>query len=559
MYRLHAATRIAVAVFLVGLAACGDSGTSPPPDARIATLDIAGIDFDRPFDPDESDYQVSVGFLTNAVSIAARPIDPEASILIDGLSLTPGVPMLRALPVGTTAIAIEVVNRTSRRSYLITMTRSPPQSFAEVAVLASEPRLRESHVGTSLDASGATIVAGAPFDSGNARGVNQLPVDQGLRDSGAAYVFVREVSSGWAQLAYLKASNADAQDTFGRAVAIDGDTLVVGAPLESSAAQAIDGDELDNSAPGAGAAYVFVRDGSGAWTQQAYLKASDAMAGDQFGTGVAIHDDTIAVSGRRMFLGVVYLFRRDARGSWSQEAAVSPADAAWDIGFGDQLAVDGDTLAVGAKDHRDYQSAGAVYVYRRDTDARWTQEAMLTASNAERNDTFGGSLALNGNTLAVGAMQEASAATGINGDETDNSTPFSGAAYVFTRSASGVWLQQAYIKASNTESGDDFGYALDLSGDWLAVGAENEGSAASGVQGDQTDNSLPGSGAAYLYARDPSGIWSQQLYVKAAQPISNVRFGRGIAFIDRGVAIAVPFEGGGDATTQYSGAVHVFE
>ena len=353
------------------------------------------------------------------------------------------------------------------------------------------------------------MLASTPFDDGNASGVNAVPIDQSLRDSGAAFVFARDTGSAWVQEAYLKASNPDINDSFGHSAAMDGNTVVIGAPHESSSATEINGDENDDSAPGAGAAYVFVRSTDGTWTQQAYLKASDGLAGDTFGYGVAVHGDTVAVSSRRMFDGTVYLFTRDANGTWTQETAVSAADGLQDIGFGDETALAGETLAVAARWH--YGAGpfrGAVYVYRRASFGVWSQEALVVSSNADDYDTFGESLALSGATLAVGALNEASAATGVGGDETDNSAPFSGAAYVFTRSESGDWTQQAYIKASNTESGDDFGYSLDLQGDWLVVGAENEGSAAAGVQGDQSDNSLPGSGAAYLYARDAAGTWT---------------------------------------------------
>ena len=105
---------------------------------------------------------------------------------------------------------------------------------------------------------------------------------------------------------------------------------------------------------------------------------------------------------------------------------------------------------------------------------------------------------MDGDTLAVGAIQEDSSATGINGDQADNSASDSGAVYVFTRDASGVWSQQAYVKASNTEARDFFG-SVAVDGDTLAVGANVEDSSATGIDGDQADNSAAGSGAAYVF------------------------------------------------------------
>jgi hypothetical protein len=122
----------------------------------------------------------------------------------------------------------------------------------------------------------------------------------------------------------------------------------------------------------------------------------------------------------------------------------------------------------------------------------------IKASNTDADDYFGLSVSLSGDTLAVGAPLEASSARGVNGDQSDNRAPDSGAVYVFVRSG-GAWSQQAYIKASNSEAGDFFGGSVALSGESLAVGAFWESSRAQGVGGDQSDNSASRSGAAYLY------------------------------------------------------------
>ncbi|MBN1607171.1 MAG: FG-GAP repeat protein [Polyangiaceae bacterium] len=127
----------------------------------------------------------------------------------------------------------------------------------------------------------------------------------------------------------------------------------------------------------------------------------------------------------------------------------------------------------------------------------WSQQAYLKASNTGSGDWFGLSVSVSGDTLAVGAIYEAGEATGVNGNQSDALAPRSGAAYVFTRSG-GLWSQQAYLKASNTGAGDEFGVSVSVSGDTLAVGAFGESSAAMGVNGDQTDSSAPHSGAVYV-------------------------------------------------------------
>ena len=138
-----------------------------------------------------------------------------------------------------------------------------------------------------------------------------------------------------------------------------------------------------------------------------------------------------------------------------------------------------------------------MYVFTR-SGTTWSQQAYLKASNTDAGDAFGSSVSLSGDTLAVGAYYEGSSATGVNGSQSDNSeTPRSGAVYIFTRSGR-TWSQQAYLKASNTGRDDEFGSSVSLSGDTLAVGARLEDSSATGVNGNQNDNSAGRSGAVYV-------------------------------------------------------------
>jgi nucleotide-binding universal stress UspA family protein len=164
--------------------------------------------------------------------------------------------------------------------------------------------------------------------------------------------------------------------------------------------------------------------------------------------------------------------------------------------FGFSVALSGNTLAVGAY-AEDSADSGAVYVFRRSGTA-WQQEAYLKASNTGASDYFGFSVELSGDTLAVGAYGEDSAAKSVGGNQVDNSAGNSGAVYVFRRSGM-AWQREAYLKASNTGANDLFGYSVALSGDTLAVGAYLEDSAAQGVGGNQNSNSAADSGAVYVF------------------------------------------------------------
>jgi len=378
--------------------------------------------------------------------------------------------------------------------------------------------------GSSVAISGDTVVVGAPVEASNAKGVNGNQADNSARQAGAAYVFVRSGTT-WSQQAYLKASNTEEVDSFGWSVAISGDTVIIGAVLEDSDATGVNGDQTDNSATDSGAAYVFVRSGT-TWSQQAYLKASNTGAGDQFGWSVAIFGDTVVVGALNE----------------SSDATGVNGDQTNDFAF----------------------LSGAAYVFVR-SGTTWSQQAYLKASNTDAVDRFGVSVAIFGDTVVVGALFEASSATGVNGDQTDNSAPNSGAAYVFVRSAS-TWSQQAYLKASNTGTGDELGWSVAIFGDMVVVGALFEASNATGVDGNQTDNSAPSSGAAYVFVRSGT-TWSQQTYLKASNTGIGDNFGQSVAITWDTAIVGAWLEDSNatgvngnqaDDSTHDAGAVYVF-
>jgi endonuclease YncB( thermonuclease family) len=208
------------------------------------------------------------------------------------------------------------------------------------------------------------------------------------------------------------------------AVAVDGDTIVVGSAGEDSAATSITNGATvteDNNAVMSGAAYVFKRT-SNTWTQQAYLKAANAETKDSFGVAVAVDGDTIVVG------------------------------AHWEDN--DETTV---TNGATASANNAQSNSGAAYVYLR-TSNTWAPQAYLKAANAESFDLFGTTIAIDGDTIVVGSAGEDSAATSITNGATvteDNNATMSGAAYVFKRT-SNTWTQQAYLKAANAEANDGF-------------------------------------------------------------------------------------------------------
>lgn len=435
----------------------------------------------------------------------------------------------------------------------------------------------------ALSGDGNTMAVGALGESSGATEIDGDQDDDTAAEAGAVYVFARTGES-WAQQGYLKASNAGAGDQFGASVALsgDGDSLVVGAPGEDSVATGIDGDQGADTAMDVGAVYVFVRDGED-WSQQSYVKATNAGFKDQFGASVSLSGqgkifavgapmekskatdvDGDQTNNEVFNSGAVYVFAVDGE-SWAQQAYVKASNTGQDDYFGASVALSssGDTLAVGAPGEdsnateidgdqidESTRERGAVYVFTRSGEI-WSQQAYAKAARAGMYDYFGTRVALSGDgdTLAVGADQENSGATGIDGDQGEELAEGAGAVYVFGRSG-GSWSRQAYVKASNTGQGDRFGGSIALSGDGkiLAVGAMFEGGGATGIDGDPSDDSAKGAGAVYTYERTGE-TWSTYSYVKAPRTIASDQFGCSVALSDDGTALAVGAIGENFGTT----------
>ena len=312
--------------------------------------------------------------------------------------------------------------------------------------------------------------------------------------------------------AYLKAPNTGASDKFGFSVALDGDTLIVGAeeegscsttPVSTTAA-------IDNGCRSAGAAYVYERVGI-TWLFTAYLKAPNAGQVDRFGLSVAVNGDTVivgvygedscsttpvsttaATDSGCSYAGAAYVYER-VGGTWLFTAYLKAPNAGYRDHFGNSVALDGDTLIVGARredscsttpvsttasSDNGCHDAGAAYVYER-VGGAWHFQAYLKAPNAGQGDRFGNSVAVDGDTLIVGAELEQSCSTTpvSSAAAIDKGCRSAGAAYVYERVGI-TWLFTAYLKAPNAGQDDHFGHSVALDGDTLIVGAHYEDSCA---------------------------------------------------------------------------------
>ncbi|HEX5450682.1 MAG TPA: fibronectin type III domain-containing protein [Gaiellaceae bacterium] len=400
--------------------------------------------------------------------------------------------------------------------------------FVQLAKLTASDGAASDRLGFSVAISGDTIAAGA-----------KLADIGGNGDQGAVYVFVKPAGGGWAdatQAAKLTASDGAANDQLGFSVAIDGDTIAastweanVGGNTDQGAVYvfakpgggwadatetakltasdgaagdrlgqsvAISGDTVVAGAADAygqvGAAYVFVKPGGG-WAgdlnEAAELRASDGATSDQLGYSVAIDGDTIAAGADSATVnsnagqGAVYVFEKPSggwAGSLNESAKLTASDGASNDLLGRSVAIDGDTIAAGASfaDVGGNAEQGAVYVFEK-PGGGWAgslnESAKLTASDGAVNDQFGQSVAVDGDTIAVGSW----------GSDIGSNTS-QGAAYLFEK-PSGGWAgslnESAKLTASDGAANDQFGSSVAADGDTIAAGAHFAGVGANAGQG----------------------------------------------------------------------------
>ncbi|MGJ8724877.1 MAG: hypothetical protein ACSHYB_10005 [Roseibacillus sp.] len=325
--------------------------------------------------------------------------------------------------------------------------------------------------------------------------------------SGGVYIFTRSGSS-WSQQDKLTASDAAANDNFGKTVAISGDSVVAGAHLD------------DDDGSSSGSAYVFTRSGT-SWSQQDKLTANEAAELDRFGDSVAISGDSVVVGVKLdddggISSGSAYVFTRSGN-LWFLQAKLRANDAAASDSFGESVAISGDSVVVGADGDDDGgSSSGSAYVFTR-SGSSWAQQAKLTADDAASADFFGRSVSISGHSVVIGAFRSDNCGLGS-----------SGSAYIFTRSGTS-WSQESKLTADDAAAADFFGFSVAISGDSVVVGAF------------QDDDVRTNSGSAYVFTRSGS-LWSQQDKLTSDDPVVNAWFGASVAISEDSIVVGVEQE-----------------
>ncbi|MCI0388648.1 MAG: hypothetical protein MOB07_07755 [Acidobacteria bacterium] len=353
--------------------------------------------------------------------------------------------------------------------------------------------------GRSVAISGGTIVAGAPLDNS---GTNP--------DLGSAYVFVRS-GTVWTQQQRLTANIAYSNDQFGSAVAINGDTAIIGAP------QAKPFGTFDQ-----GKAYIFVRTG-GVWSLQQTLSANDGAAGDNFGSSVALNGDTALIgvrwddigtaTGTELDQGSAYLFTRVGT-LWGPRHRFTAQDGAARENFGNAVALSGDTAFVGAPHTKVGANVtqGALYPFG----CGYVEQQTITGAGVAAGDRFGSAVAIDGDVAVIGSPYD-----------TVGTASLQGSAHVFVRD-DGYWARAVQLFANDGAAGDRFGSAVAISGNTIVISATHK-----------NINGAVYRGAVYVFVRS-GGTWIQQARLVAGDGAANDFFGSSVSISGNRVAVGSP-------------------
>jgi hypothetical protein len=383
------------------------------------------------------------------------------------------------------------------------------KSAANQTLILPDDGKAEDYFGYSAAIDNTTLLVGA----------HKADID-GINDAGAAYIFVL-TDSGWHQQAKLIANPAVAEDTLGGNVALKNDVAMLGVMRR------------DDRGQDSGAVVSFQRDGK-KWFQKRIFTAPDGRSGDAFGQSIALTDKFLAIGAPRHDAigrdsGAVYIYQR-AEVDWQLQCILTASDGSEGDLFGISLALDGNTLLVGADLHDEKaKDAGAVYVYQFDEN-QWNQQTKLMAADGAQTDLFGVRVSLHGDTALVSARR----------GDIENIGVDAGSAYIFER-IDGQWSQTQKLVAPDGNADDRFGRGVAIGEDRAVVSAMHH---------DANGNNA---GAVYVFEKK-SGSWYHKSKILADGGRIEDKFGWNIALSDMTAVISVPHR---DDKGSSSGGVYV--
>jgi hypothetical protein len=525
-----------------GYSGTGDSGCVP----LLSQLDVgAGGTLIPAFSANVTSYRVQLPLPVENLHLSMKG-PSQAQLQINETKLDPsGQWTSPVLPLGEHPIQITLASSSgTMHKYELVVEHAGKQD----AYLKARVPEGEDTFGVALAMSGDTLAIGATSEDGGSSGVNGDESSNAVSNSGAVYVFVRD-GAGWSQQAYLKADVPTASAWFGKSVALEGDTLIIGEPRASPFANT-------NVAPRAGSIYVFTRS-VGVWTRTAVLKPDAVQDTEMFGFDMAISNGTLVIGAPfentgAHHSGAIYVASRSD--GFSKLTQLKPqAPQAEDV-FGWSVAVDNNTVVVGAIQEVDPSSRtgpGRAYVFAHEND-QWVEKQTLLGQNTETGASFGFGVAVLGERIAVGAPRARISSVMVPRGET----------FVFERTA-GTFALSATLTASHPADGDFFGSSVALAPDGVLACALGDGSGARGLDGDDSRRDSFQSGAFYLFGRS-SDRWEPAVYGKADNAGRGDQLGYACRISGHDVIVSSILEQSGsptdntDDSASGAGAVYVF-
>jgi hypothetical protein len=327
----------------------------------------------------------------------------------------------------------------------------------------------------------------------------------GAINAGAVKYYNKNASDIWTGGTIISASDRAIGDRFGHSITVNssGTVFIAGAPKGN----------LGISSD-AGAAYIFTKNSSDIWSQKQKIFASDFTANVEFGTSVAINaaGDMAAICSipYNVTRGSVYIFTKNPSDVWNQQQKIISSDSTNGTLFGQSMSMNptGDLILVGnPKLNSVGVNAGAVKLFKKNVSDIWSVTQLLS-SDTQAGDYFGQSVTINDNSnvAIIGAPME------------DTGGSNAGAAYIFSKNTSDIWIEKQKIISSDIQAGDYFGWSVSINsnGTIALVGAKNE------------DTGATNRGSAYIFTKSSSDLWSQQQKIQPSDNLSNFFFGQSV-------------------------------
>lgn len=396
------------------------------------------------------------------------------------------------------------------------------QNYGVLQKIVANDRDLRDEFGTSVSISGNYAVVGSPKAD--------HPLFGSLVQSGAAYIYEKNISGNWNQIQKIQpAAPSDQERGFGYSVSISGDYILIGCPkalLDENGLNQIAG----SGNLGVGAAFVYERSFSGTWHEVQKIVASDRAFSDQFGLDVDISGDRAIIGAcwededafggnTKDYAGSAYIFERNTSGNWNEVQKIVAADRGIHHKFGWSVSIEQDQAIVSAvwENSSLLGHEGAVYVFKRYSGGTWSQIQKIKHSDMEWMDNFGYSVSISGDYFIAGAPIHPKDTLGLN------SITASGAAYIFKKNLSGTWYETQKIIASDRSTDDNFGQLAEISGDKIIIGVPQEDHDVFG------QNYMGTAGSAYIFEKTISGNWVQIQKVVAPDRSSGDGFGNTVA------------------------------